>query len=262
VAKSRLLVCRSQDFKVDYSINPWMHPGTSDPEHAVTQWQSLVGTLTELAEVEVAEFPADAPQELIWTRDAFIVHDKRIILANFKHEVRRAETPFYKQWFEDHGYSVEQSVGTMEGGNTIRHNGRYYVGTGIRAEASDCDALAKQLNTEVVPLPVTGDQFFHIDLAFLSLDEHNAFYYRPAFSPEAVKTLQSRIKNLHELSEPEMNGYCANSITIGDHVIVQADNPTFKQRLEALGKQVHEVDLSEFKNIGGGGVHCLTNVLE
>ena len=59
-----------------------------------------------------------------------------------------------------------------------------------------------------------------------------------------------------------MNGYCANSITVGDHVITQTGNDSFRQKLEALGKQVHEVDVSEFKNIGGGGVHCLTNVLE
>ena len=259
----RLLLCRSANFQVDYSINPWMKPGASDPQQAVRQWQQLVKTLRATGvELEVAEFAPDAPQEVIWTRDAFALIDGRIVLANFKYPVRRRETPYYQEWFAQHGFETEAASVTLEGGNMIAHGGRYYVGTGYRAEASDCEQLARQFGIEVVPLAVTSNDFFHLDLAFLSLGDATAFYYPPAFTPEAQHTLQAQIKDLHEFSEAEMKGYCANSITLGDTVIMQAGNSSFKRRLLDLGKDVREVDVSEFKNIGGGGIHCLTNVLE
>jgi N-dimethylarginine dimethylaminohydrolase len=263
VGHKRLLVCESSDFQVDYSINPWMKPGTSNPEEAVRQWHKMVEVVAATGiEIEVLEFPAGSPQELIWTRDAFAMIEGQIVLANFKYDVRNLEVPFYRAWFEQHGFHPVQAIATMEGGNMIPHAGRYYIGTGFRSTEADCRQLASQFDIEVVPLAVTDNVFFHLDLALFSLDADNAFYYPPAFSADAVKTLKSQIKNLHELSEQEMNGYCTNSIALGDEVIMQSGNPAFRRKLETLGKKVHEVDLSEFKNIGGGGIHCLTNVLE
>lgn len=259
----RIVVCQSQNFQVDYSINPWMKPGTSDSQRAIRQWQEMVSVISKLGVKLVrVEFPDDAPQELIWTRDAFQLIHGQIVLANFRHAVRRAETPFYRQWFEENGYKTITAEATFEGGNTISHAGVYYVGTGFRAEVSDCEQLARQLDIEVVALEVTDNTFFHIDLALISIDQDNVFYFPPAFTPAAQQTLQSRIPGLHELSESEMQGYCSNSVAIGNNVIIQSGNSSFKTKLEHLGKTVHEVDVSEFKNIGGGGIHCLTNVLE
>ncbi len=263
MSPQRLLVCKSQDFQVDYSINPWMKPGTNNAERAVSQWQDLINLLGQFdAEIMTAEFPLGSPQELIWTRDAFQLIKGQIVLANFKHEVRRKETPYYRAWFEQNGYKTVTATATFEGGNTVPHQGVYYIGTGFRSTPMDCMQLASQLEIEVISLEVTSNDFFHIDLAFLSLDTDNAFYFPPAFTAPAQQILKSRVANLHELTEQEMRGYCANSITIGNDAIVQSGNPTFKAKLEALGKTVHEIDVSEFKNIGGGGIHCLTNVLE
>lgn len=259
----RLLVCKSPDFKVDYAINPWMKPGTSNPDRAVQQWEQMVATIRETGvAVEVVEFPPNSPQELIWTRDEFILINGTIVLSHFKYDVRKAETPYYQAWFEEQGFKTEQAIGILEGGNIIPHAGRYFIGAGFRGEVHDAEQLAKQLEVEIVPLRVTSDSFFHIDLAFLSVDDHHAFYYPPAFTDDALGRLKSFVANLHEFSEDEMNGYCANSIVIGNNIIMQANNPNFKAKLEALGKRVHEVDVSEFKSIGGGGIHCLTNVLE
>lgn len=259
----RILVCRSADFKVDYSINPWMKPGTSSSSLAIHQWEQLVEIIRGTGvEIVTVEFPADAPQELIWTRDEFILINDRIVLSNFTHDIRKAETPYYEAWFAKNNLRTERAGATLEGGNIILHGGRHYVGVGYRGTAVACKQLERQLGIEIVALEVTSNDFFHIDLALLTIDSENAFYYPPAFTTRSIDTITSQIKNLHELTEAEMTGYCANSIVIGNLVIIQSGNPSFKAKLENLGKQVHEVDVSEFKNIGGGGIHCLTNVLE
>lgn len=261
----RLLLCKPHNFRVEYAINPWMKIGSGDPARALQQWESLVQTLQAIGvETEIADFPADASPEVTFARDQYIALDTasgpRIILANFQHAERQPEVPYYGRWFAEHGFTTETAQATFEGGNAILHGGKLYIGTGYRADETDCTVLANQFDTEVIPLPVTDNRFFHIDIALFTLDDNHAFYYPPAFTEAAQQILKRHIPSLHELTETEMQGYCANSLALGDHVIVQSGNPSFCHKLRQLGKTVHQVDVSEFKH-SSGGIHCLTNTI-
>ena len=69
------------------------------------------------------------------------------------------------------------------------------------------------------------------------------------------------VPNLLEFSKDEAYGFCANSIVTGHHVIQQKGNPTFIEKLKQLGYASIEVETGEFMK-SGGGIHCLTNILE
>jgi len=259
--RPRILVCKVDNFGVDYSINPWMKPEENDPELASRQWHDMLAVLQKHADIEIANFPDDAPQEIFWTRDGYGVIDGKIVLAQFAKPERQPETAHYRQWFADRGYETVEASTTFEGGNIVHHGpGVYYVGIGDRAESDDPAKLSQQFGVEFVGLDVTSNHFFHLDVAMLSLGDH-LFYYPGAFTSRAQAIIKKRIPNAQELSESEMLGFCANSIAIGDTVIIPANQHTFRAKLESIGKQVVEVDLSAFLSIGGGGVHCLTNTL-
>src|SRR4051812_3422764 len=121
----RLLLSKPNNFRVEYSINPWMQTGSGNAARALRQWQQLVKTLQDIgADTEIMDFPADAPPEVIWPRDDYVLIDHRIILAKFHHPVRQLEVPYYEHWFAEHGYSTEPALATFEGGNAVQHGGK------------------------------------------------------------------------------------------------------------------------------------------
>jgi N-dimethylarginine dimethylaminohydrolase len=150
---------------------------------------------------------------------------------------------------------------SFEGGDALFFGDMLFVGTGYRASVSSCEELSAKLDIDVFPLRLVDPDFYHLDMCFFPLDNETAFYYPGAFSPNSVNLLKRLVKNLYPLTKKEVYGYAANSFATEDTVIIQTGNPSFKAVLKRLGKQVVEVDMSEFKK-AGGGIHCLINVLE
>lgn len=259
----RVLMCRPTHFDVEYIINPHMKPYTVDRKKALRQWQGLVSTLENLGIiVEVIEQGASVP-DMVFATDQGIVRDNTVLLANFRYNQRKKETPYYRKWFQDHKYKFRSLNGafSFEGGDALFFGDMLFVGTGYRANVSSCEELSTKLDIDVFPLRLVDPDFYHLDMSFFPLDNETAFYYPPAFSKNSENLLKRLVKNLYPLTKKEVYGYAANSFTTENTVITQTGNPAFRAVLERLGKQVVEVDVSEFKK-AGGGIHCLINVLE
>lgn len=260
---ARVLMCRPTHFDVEYIINPHMVPGSVDRGRAMRQWQNLVAALRGLkVKVDIIDQRPDVP-DMVFATDQAIIQDGNVLLANFRHAERKPETVYYRQWFKSQGFRLKNltNVFSFEGGDALFFDQMLFVGTGFRANAASCEEVAQALNIDVIPLRLVNARFYHLDMCFLPLDAQTAFYYPAAFSENSRAILQKLVPKLHQLTKKEAEGYAANSFVSDGAVVIQAGNPTFRRKLEALGKKVIEVDLSEFKK-AGGGIHCLVNTLE
>jgi arginine dihydrolase len=262
---TKLLMCRPTHFsELDFVINPWMQPGTIDQVQTIQQWGGLVKLYESLGiQVKIIEQEKGVP-DMVFAADQGVVRGNRVIFSRFITPERRGESAHYEKWFREHGYEIQKLPDDcyFEGnGDSFFCQDKLLIGVGYRADQKTCDVIAQLLNCEVVPLQIADPRFYHIDVGFLPLDEETAFYYPQAFTEAAQKQLQKIIPNLLELTEEEVNGFSANSVVSGNHVILQAGNPTFEKKLKDLEYLPVAVDLSEFKK-SGGGTHCLTNVLE
>lgn len=258
-------MCRPLHFsELNYIINPWMKPGTIDEKKALSQWENLVKTYQNLGTtVEIIDQVVGVP-DMMFATDQGIVHESKVLLSHFWYRERQNETPYYKAWFEKNGYEIEHlpSGAYFEGnGDAYFWKGKLLVGVGYRADEYSCEVVSKALGIEVIPLRTVDPKFYHLDVAFLPLNEDTAFYYPKAFDKRSREVLKKLIPNLREFSKEEIMGFCANSVVSGNTVIHQKDNPTFTKKLKELGYNSIDVDLSEFKK-SGGGAHCLTNILE
>lgn len=259
----RVLLCRPNYFQVDYIINPLMKPFSVDPVLALEQWQNLVKTYESLGiQVDVIEQQPDVP-DMVFATDCGIVTEGSILLANFRHTQRRPERQYYRQWFREHNFGLRalSNVHFFEGGDARFFGEKLFVGTGFRASRDSCEELAKKLNVEVVAIETTNPNFYHLDMGFLPLTDTASFYYPAAYSPDSQKVFRRHIEELFELTASAANDYAGNSVTSGTDIITQCKDPEFLKILKLLGYTVHQVDVSEF-NKAGGGIRCLTNVLE
>ncbi len=261
----KVLMCKPLYFDTfDYIINPWMKPGSIDKQKAFIQWENLVRTYKQQdIKVEVIEQKQDVP-DMVWTTDQGIVHGRTVLLSRFWHDERKRESIYYEQWFRDQGYEITylpKNVYLEGNGDSYIWNNKLLVGVGYRADKKTCDVLSKFLDIEVIPLQIIDPKFYHLDIGFFPLNNETAFYYPTAFSEESRGVLKKLVPNLIEFTKDEAHGFAANSVTTDHHVICQKGNITFEAKLHEQGYKTLPVDLGEFKK-SGGGIHCLTNILE
>lgn len=259
-----VLMCRPTHYKVEYIINPWMKPDSVNASNALKQWERLVAEYKKAGIfVEVIEQESHLP-DMVFAADQGIVKDKTVHLSNFRHPERQGEREPYIKWFEQNGYKVQFiSEGYFfEGtGESLFWKDKLFVGTGFRTTIAATEKLGEALEIDSIALHLIDPRFYHLDTCFFPLDSDTVFFYPSAFRNDSVDYLKKIIPNLIPFTDDEALGFAANNVVSGDTVFTQDGNVTFVKKLHDLGYKTVELDMSEYVK-AGGGIHCLTNVLE
>ncbi|MFZ0838958.1 MAG: arginine deiminase-related protein, partial [Xanthobacteraceae bacterium] len=129
-AKPHFLMCRPEHFGVIYSINPWMNPrGWAREEASLAasshrQWARLHRTLLDLgADVDLVP-PVEGLPDLVFTANAAVVLDRKVLLARFRHPERQAEEAHFEAAFRRlQAHGAFDSVTRMPDGITLEGAG-------------------------------------------------------------------------------------------------------------------------------------------
>jgi N-dimethylarginine dimethylaminohydrolase len=260
-----VLMCKPLYFdQLDYVINPWMTPGKINERRTMQEWNKLVQTYKEQGiTVAVIDQKKGSP-DMVFATDQGIVSGKKVLLSRFWTDERKKESAHYEKWFQDNGYTITylpEGIYFEGNGDSYFWRDLLFIGIGYRADNKTCKAVSKLLDVEVIPLEIIDPKFYHLDVGFFPLNNETIFYYPPAFSEKSRGVLKKLVPNLIEFSKEEAYRFCANSVVTDHHVIHQKNNQSFTDKLQELGYSSIEVDASEFMK-SGGGIHCLTNILE
>lgn len=170
------LMCPPTYYGIEYEINPWMSRlHGADPSLAQAQWDTLYRIITDHcgAGVELVE-PRPQLPDLVFTANAGLIHDHRVILSRFKFPVRSGEEPVFRQWFEAHGFRVIQLPGDIrfEGaGDALWCGEHLFAGYHFRSEIASHNAVAEVLGHRVLSLQLTDPRFYHLDTCFCPLSD-------------------------------------------------------------------------------------------
>ena len=132
---TELLVCRPTYFGIEYEINPWMSMDeNADPEFAIFQWDRMCSRLTKAGATLRHIEPQRGLPDMVFTANAGLVYKKTVILSNFRHEERRGEKQFFKDWFLKNGYRVVElpdSIAFEGEGDALFFKGVLFMGSGF-----------------------------------------------------------------------------------------------------------------------------------
>jgi N-dimethylarginine dimethylaminohydrolase len=258
-------MCPARHYGVLYEINPWMRREVAvDPSRSMEQWAQLVGNLEEAgATVETIE-PVDSLPDMVFTANAGLVWGDRFVPSRFKHQERSGEEPHYERWFRTHGWRVVPLDGRpyFEGaGDALPFRDRIVAGYRIRSEFDAHTALAKVLDVEVLSVELTDPRFYHLDLTFCPLDEQRALVVPEAWDEYGREVIKAIVPEPIALTHEESLAFCANSIVVGDTVVMPSCTQRLGRELERAGFTVVVSPVDEFLK-AGGGVRCLTLALD
>jgi N-dimethylarginine dimethylaminohydrolase len=187
-----------------------------------------------------------------------------VVLSRMRHRSRAAEVPHLSRWLTRAGFAprpLPPGAGHLEGhGDVLAVPGRRLLigGHGGRSEATALAALADIIGAPVVPLPLRGEVFYHLDTCLALLDEDSVLLHPPAFVPEALQTLAVLFPRRIEADADEARAQlaCNAHALPSGHVLLPAGAPRTADRLRRHGYEPVPVDLSEFHK-SGGSVFCL-----
>jgi N-dimethylarginine dimethylaminohydrolase len=259
----RYLMCPAQHFGVLYEINPWMSRTVqADPSRSMAQWEALVETLRDAgATVEVLD-PVEGLPDMVFTANAGLVWGDRFVPSRFTHPERAGEESHYRRWFRANGSSITELHGHphFEGaGDALPFRDRIVAGYRIRSEFDAHTALAKALDVEVLSLELVDQRFYHVDLTFCPLDDRRALCVPEAWDAYGRDVIRSVVPEPIELEPDEALAFCANSIVVGDVIVMPSCTDRLRRLLDDFDVRVCPVD--EFLK-AGGGVRCLTLALD
>jgi lysine-ketoglutarate reductase/saccharopine dehydrogenase-like protein (TIGR00300 family) len=261
----RFLMCAPDHYNVDYVINPWMEGNIhkSSRDRAVGQWQKLFHILKEQAIVELVK-PQIGWPDMVFTANAGLVLGDNVVLSRFLHKERQGEEPFFKQWFEENGYTVHELPKDLPfegaGDALLDREGRWlWAGYGFRSELDSHPYLAKWLDIEVLSLRLIDERFYHLDTCFCPLANGYLLYYPGAFDSYSNRLIEMRVAPEKQIAiaEADAVNFACNAVNVESIVIMNKASEALKTRLAALGFQVIETPLTEFLK-AGGAAKCLT----
>ncbi|MDZ8081566.1 MAG: TIGR00300 family protein [Nostoc sp. SerVER01] len=264
-SRIRFLMCPPDHYDVDYVINPWMEGNIhkSSRDRAVEQWQGLHQILKQHAIVDLIP-PEKGWPDLVFTANAGLVLGENVVLSRFLHKERQGEEPYFKQWFEANGYTVNELPKDLPfegaGDALLDREGRWlWAGYGFRSELDSHPYLAKWLDIEVLSLRLIDERFYHLDTCFCPLANGYLLYYPGAFDSYSNRLIQMRVapEKRIAIAEADAVNFACNAVNVESIVIMNKASDALKSRLAEVGFQVLETPLTEFLK-AGGAAKCLT----
>jgi lysine-ketoglutarate reductase/saccharopine dehydrogenase-like protein (TIGR00300 family) len=261
----RFLLCAPDHYDVDYVINPWMEGNIhkSSRDRAVEQWQKLYHLIKEHAIVDLVP-PAKGWPDMVFTANAGLVLENTVVLSRFFHKERQGEEPYFKEWFENNGFTVHELPKDLPfegaGDALLDREGRYlWAGYGFRSELDSHPFIARWLDIEVLSLRLVDERFYHLDTCFCPLTGGYLLYYPPAFDSYSNRLIEMRVpvEKRIVVQEPDAVTFSCNAVNIGHKIIMNKASDQLKSDLQGAGFQVLETPLTEFLK-AGGAAKCLT----
>ena len=272
---ARLMMSAPDFFEVSYRINPWMDPAnwqvSADrlARDARNGWAQLKHTYESLgAEIEV-QHPERGLPDMVFTANAAVVLDRKVMLARFLCPERQGEEPHDRAFFEalrerglvDAILAPPQGLYFEGAGDAIwdRSRGVLWTGYGQRSSRDMHHVLADAYGVPAVALELVDPRFYHLATCFCVLPRGDILWFRPALSAASqvlVEELAGRDR-LIDASEDDAHHLAVNSVSLGDDVVLCHASERLRAQLRERGYRPHVVSLDSF-NRSGGAAYCLT----
>lgn len=272
---ARFLMTDVSHFDVTYQINPWMRPDAWQADQGGLKTAALASAAALRAAleatgaaIEIVPAAAGLP-DLVFPANAGVVLDGRVLVARFLHPERQGEENIFRDAFlklQARGLLkevIDLPAGVLQegAGDAIwdKDRGFFWVAYGQRSTANSLPVIADTFGQAVVGLELATDRFYHLDTCFCPLSGGKLLYYPPAFTLAALATIHEHVRPEDRIvaADEDAAAFCVNAVNIDKHIVMAKAPAALKQRLNALGYSVAEVDLAPFI-LSGGGAYCMT----
>lgn len=229
-----------------------------DPERAAEQHSAYESALSE-AGLEIVRLPGlEEDPDAVFVEDTAILLGEHAVITRPGAQSRAGEAVHAARDLAPFFTIHRLSAGTLDGGDVLRIGRTLYVGLSSRTNEEGAAAL----ESTVAPLgyrvlPVRPSQCLHLKTAVTFAGPDASGTPRIVVNPDWIDPGVFADVVPVATDEPA----AANSLRIGDRLIMPAGNPCTAAELRSLGFNVVELDVSELQK-AEAGVTCMSLISE
>ncbi len=252
-------------------IQSHMYELSPDPTKVLKEFSGIVSKLKSLGvEVVVLEdrgAETEKTSNMIFLRDTAFVFNQTIMLANMKHQIRKAEPQKLAKLLCNNDSSYAKHIrddlreNTMEGADLfVLSTSQLCLYSGLRTSKGTQTVLAESFpKTTIKAIKASITRIPQHLLGALHIVDEGLILRRYTYCKDSIGGF--RVVDFDEGSEIT-NGFALNIITLGPReVLMPANRPNTQARLEAAGVKCHTVEIEEIHKMGGG-LACMALPLE
>ena len=257
---TRVVVCspKTEYFKVD-NFEAHNIKEVADRDLAINQHAEMRATLEKFGSkvIDIDELPGHPNS--VFPRDMAVVTPEGYIKVFMGIATREGEEELMATALNSRGEPCAGEItapGTVEGGDVILCGSVAFIGHTQRTNEEGIKQLSQILKKMSYEVRVTDipDRYLHLDQTIGVLGPEHLIHCKDMFPDELFKGFKAIPFSCGEFN--------VNFICMGPNsILAPASNLGIIQRTEALGLNVHIIDLSEFWK-GTGGPNCLIMPLE
>lgn len=231
------------------SSHPLRH--TIDGSRAVEQHRAYCVALMDLG-LKISyldERLAEAYPDACFVEDTAIIHGKKALIARLARESRQGEEGHVEEVLgQDLTVKRAEAPATIEGGDVIHLPYRLICGITQRTNQEGADQLRDFLG---VPVDTIVDQSIVHLKSYVTYLGRNTMIVTRKYAEHPV------LSGFDVLVVPEEEAYAANTLAIGDKVLMADGYPKAKAMVQEAGFDIVSLDVSEFAKCEGA-LTCLS----
>jgi dimethylargininase len=209
-------------------------------------------TLVDLGLEVVSIPPDDRHADACFVEDNAVIHGKRALICRMGEESRRGEETAVEQVLKQYVRTKRaKAPATVEGGDVIHFDDRLLSGVSQRTNQDGVDQMGEWLEVRVDTI---------VDPAIMHLKSYVTSLGGDTVIATDRYSGHSALKGLDTIFVPKGEEYAADTLTIGDTVIMPAGHSRAQEAVRKAGFRVVSLDMSEFEKCGGA-LTCLSLLL-
>ncbi|MHA1636965.1 MAG: dimethylarginine dimethylaminohydrolase family protein [Candidatus Thorarchaeota archaeon] len=227
------------------------HPRKHDLDLKKAKLQHKVygQTLSDLG-LDIIELPPDnANPDSCFVEDTVVIKDEKAFITRPKPQSRQKETESIESILKAYLTVTKASPpATIEGGDVIHMSDHLISGITQRTNTEGVQQMSRLLGINV--LTITDSSIIHLKSHVTNLDR-NTMLSVSRFADHPI------IRDYDVLLVPDDEGYAANTLTVGETVLIPKGYPITEGIVKIAGFDVITLDMSEFAKCEGA-MTCLS----
>lgn len=204
--------------------------------------------------LEVIVLEADeAHPDSVFVEDTAVVTDRMAIITNPAPESRKGEIREIKDLLlsQQANLSFIEPPGTIEGGDVMQVENKFYIGLSERTSQSGADQLIQLLTRHnYTGIAVPMKELLHLKTGISYLGDNAIVVF-------GELTREPLFAGYRQIVIDKEESYAANCIRVNDFVLIPEGYPRAKSSIEAAGFKTIPLEMSEFRKLDGG-LSCLS----
>jgi len=199
----------------------------------------------------ILEKDTDFPDST-FVEDTAVVNEKCAVITRPGDTRRRGEEAKIKEALSKYRNTERiKEPGTVDGGDVLRIEDKYYIGLSQRTNRQGGDQLSeilKKYGYDSVFIKVTN--MLHLKSGVNYLDKGVILIRQEIASLSCFKTF-------HKITVSPQESYAANCIFVNSSVLIPSGFPDTYKKIKSEGFNIRALNMSEFEKMDGG-VSCLS----